>query len=293
MTGVRRAAEPLRLVSEAKVADLLAGAAASSLEPSGVCVHDSACFVIFDDSSAIACIEDVTTRSPGNRLLPESVGGPALDVEDIAFDPVSGHFFVLVEAVEHRGRLYGEVWEHEVDGTPVGHALLDLVLETSNKGLEGLSCLVRGGEALLLGLCEGNRCKGGEEGKRPGGGRIHVFRRGKARWKMAATIRLPKEVDFVDYASVAVSGDRIAVVSQSSRRLWIGTLDADRFTVASGTIYDFPRDDDGHEVYRNVEGVSWLSEDRLVMVSDRAEEDEGRAKERSLHVFALPAEAGA
>jgi hypothetical protein len=38
-----------------------------------------------------------------------------------------------------------------------------------------------------------------------------------------------------------------------------------------------------------VEGISWLTDDRLVMVSDRAEgKIPARAKERSLHVFRLP-----
>jgi hypothetical protein len=293
LTGVRRSSEALELIVEAKVADLLDGVddlAAMLLEPSGVCVHDGAYYVIFDNVSAIARIEDLSGRSPDNRLLSASVGGAGKDTEDITFDPVSGHFFVLIEAAEHEGRLLGEVYEHGLDGTPLGHAFLDVALETRSKGLEGLGCIVRDGEVLLLGLCEGNRCKAGKAGRRPGGGRIHVFRRGPLVWKRAATIRLPKDVDFIDYASVAVRGDRIAVVSQASSALWIGTLATTGFAVEEiGTIYEFPRDADHRVVYGTVEGVSWLTDDRLVMVSDRAERNTpARAKERSLHVFRLP-----
>ena len=208
-----------------------------------MCVHDGSCYVIFDNVSAIACIEDLSARSPGNRLLDASVGAAERDTEDITFDPVSGHFYVLVEAVEQGGELLAEVYEHGLDGTPLGRAFLDLALEEQNKGLEGLGCIVRDGVVFLLGLCEGNRCKGGEAGRRPGGGRVHVFRKGRRRWKREAVIRLPKDVDFRDYASVAVRGDRIAVVSQSSSKLWIGTLATTAFAVKeSGTIYDFPRD---------------------------------------------------
>jgi hypothetical protein len=296
MTSVRRSTEPLELIVEAKVADLLDrpdgdGVRAASLEPSGVCVHDGACYLIFDDSSAIARIEDLSGRSLRNRMLDASVGGHAQDREDIAFDPVSGHFFVLVEAVRHHGQLLSEVLEYASDGTPLGRAFLDLILETQNKGLEGLSCVVRDGEPFLLGLCEGNRCRGGVEGRRPGGGRIHIFQRGPHHWTHVDVIRLPKDVHFVDYASVAVSGDRIAVVSQSSSALWIGKLAAKGFAVEDGgTIYRFPRDAQDRVVYGNVEGVSWLSGDRLVMVSDKAEKNSPvRAKERSLHVFALSA----
>ena len=140
MTSVRRSNDPLELIVEAKVADLLDGVddvAATSLEPSGVCVHDGAFYVIFDNVSTIARIEDLSARSPGNRLLSASVGGAGKDAEDITFDPVSGHFFVLLEAVEHGRELLGEVYEHELDGTPLGHAFLDVALETRNKGLEG------------------------------------------------------------------------------------------------------------------------------------------------------------
>jgi hypothetical protein len=293
VTGVRRSSDALELIVEAKVADLLDGVddlAATLLEPSGVCVHDGAFYVIFDNVSAIARIEDLSGRSRRNQLLSASVGGAGKDTEDITFDPVSGHFFVLIEAVEHEGELLGEVYEHGLDGTPLGHAFLDVALESRSKGLEGLGCVVRDGEVFLLGLCEGNRCKAGKAGRRPGGGRIHVFRRGPLVWKRAATIRLPKDVDFIDYASVAVRGDRIAVVSQSSSALWTGTLATTGFAVEeSGTIYEFPRDADRRVVYGTVEGVSWLTDDRLVMVSDRAEGNTpARAKEQSLHVFRLP-----
>ena len=296
MTGVRRASGALELITEAKVADLLDGVdqvAAAALEPSGVCVHDGAFYVIFDNVSTIARIEDLSARSPRNRLLSASVGGAGKDAEDITFDPVSGHFFVLLEAVQHGSELLGEVYEHSVDGAPLGHAFLDVALETRSKGLEGLSCIVRGGDVLLLALCEGNRCKGGKAGQRPGGGRIHVFRRGRLAWKRAATIRLPKDLDFIDYASVAARGDRIAVLSQSSSALWVGTLATTGLAVKEGgTVYEFPRDADGRVVYGNVEGVSWLTDDRLVMVSDRAKGNTpARAKEQSVHVFRLPSPA--
>ena len=48
-------------------------------------------------------------------------------------------------------------------------------------------------------------------------------------------------MEFVDYASVAVSGDRIAVVSQSSAAVWIGTMAAAGFGIVDGgMIYEFP-----------------------------------------------------
>ena len=97
----------------------------------------------------------------------------------------------------------------------------------------------------------------------------------------------------LDHLLIQIRGDRIAVVSQSSSALWIGTLATTGFAVEdSGTIYEFPRDADRRVVYGTVEGVSWLTDDRLVMVSDRAKGDTpARAKEQSLHVFRLPSSA--
>ena len=55
-----------------------------------------------------------------------------------------------------------------------------------------LTCIRRGDETFLLGLCEGNRCRAGAAGRKPGGGRIQVFARGRSHWDHVATVRLPK-----------------------------------------------------------------------------------------------------
>ena len=58
-----------------------------------------------------------------------------------------------------------------------------------------------------------------------------------------------------------------------------------------GAVYRFPRDEDDKIVYRNVEGVAWLSP-ALVVVSDKTKSASRkarcRAKDQSIHVFAIP-----
>ena len=56
-------------------------------------------------------------------------------------------------------------------------AWVDFPVERANKGLEGLATLRRGGQDTLLALCEGNKCRAGPLGRRPGGGRIHVLQK--------------------------------------------------------------------------------------------------------------------
>jgi hypothetical protein len=145
----------------------------------------------------------------------------------------------------------------------------------------------------LLALCEGNRCRGGAEGRRPGGGRVHVFVEGPDRWERTHTIRLPPEVAFTDYSGISVSGDRVAVVSQESSALWVGGLAPSGWDLLdAGRTYSFPRSPGGKTLYGTVEGVSWLADDEVVVVSDRAKPTQSsryRAKDQSVHLFALPA----
>jgi hypothetical protein len=54
----------------------------------------------------------------------------------------------------------------------------------------------------------------------------------------------------------------------------------------------FPLGSGGEVAHCNVEGVSWIAPDRIVVVSDRAKAGEQsarcRAKDRSIHVFEIP-----
>ena len=148
------------------------------------------------------------------------------------------------------------------------------------------------GRDYLLALCEGNRCRAGRKGRTPGAGRIQVLQRSGAWWKPVATIALPSWVAFVDYSAVSVRGTRIAVVSQQTSRLWIGTLRFRDWTIAGrGSIYDFPRKGKGKPKYCTLEGLCWLSPRTFVLVSDLSKGDYAkrcRKRDQSIHVFRLP-----
>jgi hypothetical protein len=288
----------LRLLREGKVADLLAGAAggASRFEASGVLAYDGWLWVIFDNAPHVARIDPALVGGDPRATLIHRPG-KAVGYEDIAHDAADGRFFLLVEAVRRpSGGYLAQV--HECDGAlrPLASRWLDFPLDRPNKGLEGLSCVRRDGRTHLLGMCEGNRCRGGEAGRRPGGGRVHVFTEAPGRWERQHTIRLPETLRFVDYSSISVSGDRVAVVSQESSALWVGRFAPSSWDLLDdGTTYAFPPDPRGRTVYGTVEGVSWLADDEVVVVSDRAKPTQPsrlRTKDESVHVFALPAPGG-
>jgi hypothetical protein len=98
---------------------------------------------------------------------------------------------------------------------------------------------------------------------------------------------------FEDFSSLAGAGDRLAVLSQASAALWVGRVHPSSWGVAGpGAVWSFPPDPEGRTVYCNAEGVSWLSPDTVVVVSDRAkrnvQDDHCRAKDQSIHVFVIP-----
>ena len=294
MVTAHPAMQPLKLVSEAKIFDILEGSLDPRLEASGVLAKDGRFYVIFDNLPHIACIgPDLTGAAGGNHLIMQEKGHRR-GFEDIAYDPLSDHFYVLIESLRRgRAAYMAAVQEYDADFRYTGSAWLDFPLDRPNKGLEGLTCVHRDGQTYLLGLCEGNRCKGGAEGRIPGGGRIHVFRRGRRNWDRVGTIRLPETVLFEDYSGITVNGDRIAVISQVSSALWVGRLAPDGWAVTgAGTTYALPRDADGNIVYGTAEGVSWLAPDQVVMCSDKAKAEQDprcRAKDQSIHIFSIPA----
>jgi hypothetical protein len=291
MITERPSVQRLELLKEAKICDLLADCAPPRLEASGVLASGGLFYVIFDNLPHIACIAPELSPAGTNRLIKQR-RGQREGFEDIAYDRWSGRFYVLIESLPHRHGFMAMVQEYDARFRYRSRAWLDFPLDRPNKGLEGLTCLRRDGQSYLLALCEGNRCEGGAKGRIPGGGRVQVFRRARRRFEHVGTIRLPETLWFTDYSGITVAGDRIAVVSQVSSALWVGSLAPTGWAVTgAGTSYAFPRNAQDEILYGTVEGVSWIAPDRIVVVSDKAKPEQGKvclAKDQSIHIFKIP-----
>jgi hypothetical protein len=91
---------------------------------------------------------------------------------------------------------------------------------------------------------------------------------------------------------MALRGNRLAVVSQESSRLWVGRLRRGKWTITGrGRVYDFPRTKKGKRLYYTVEGISWLSLHTLVAVSDLRKKrypKRSAKTDQSIHVFRIP-----
>jgi hypothetical protein len=283
----------MTLVAERKLSDFIEPPEGSKvLEASGVVAKDGYYYVIFDNARRIARVH--SGLQPGSKK--HSWFGRARDgdgYEDIAFSPYTRRFYLLIEAEKHPDGTYKAVIDEcNEDAQYKRRRWVDFAFDKRNTGFEGLSAVRWKGRDYLLALCEGNRCRGGRRGRKPGGGRIQVLQRAGAVWKPVASIALPPGVKFEDYSAVSLRGARIAVISQQTSRLWIGTLRFRDWTIpARGTIYDFPRSKKGKPKYCTLEGLCWLSPRTFVLVSDLSKGDYGtccRKRDQSLHVFRIP-----
>jgi len=280
--------DKLKLVGESKVHRLLNGRTRKDdLEASGVFVLDeSTCYVIFDNLNQVAKIDTSLKAETANELI--DAPSPGTGFEDITFDFAKRRFYLLIEAMKDvSGDFRGRVAEYDEDFTFQRCSWLEKVFDGDNKGFEGLAHVRHGGKEYLWALCEGNLCTSDEKG----GGQIEAFERtGKGKWVPSYKVALPKTAEFKDYSALAVSGDRVALVSQKSLRFWHGKLDGSgrAFPDDAGAVFRFPK----RKKYCNVEGVSWLADDRVIAVSDRRKKNgQGKGcaeKDQSIHVFKIP-----
>ena len=279
--------QKLELIREEKLYRLLPGKKKSDrLEASGVALLDEeSALVIFDSLNLIARIDLSFKHGKRNQLFPAPSIGEGF--EDIAIDHEGRRVFCVIETMEDTdGKYRGFVSEYDPEGRIQRCERLETVFTSPNKGFEGLAFLRRGGKQILYAMCEGNLCTNAKTG----GGRIQAFiRTREGSWKWSHEVKLPKSAEFEDYAGITYRDGRLAVVSQASSRIWIGSVDdeARKIVKNSGSVYRFPA-----KGYGNVEGIAWLSDDMIVAVSDQKKKQQPEVcarKDQSIHIFRIPA----
>jgi len=283
----------LTLVAERALRELIQPPKDSNvLEASGVVAKGSHYYVIFDNIRRVARLH--RNLEPGSKK--HGWFGPKREgdgYEDIAYSPQLQRFYLLIEVAKHPDGTYkAQIDECDENGRYQRRRWIDFAFKKRNTGMEGLSAVRVQGLDYLLALCEGNGCHGGKKGKKPGSGRLHVLRRAGRMWKPVTTIELPRHVKFEDYSAVALRGNKIAVISQQTSRLWIGTLSVRDWKITGrGNIYDFPKNKKGKHKYCTLEGLYWLDKRSFVLVSDLSKGDYSnrcRKHDQSIHVFRLP-----
>ena len=280
----------LRLLRECKLADLVAPPRPGAVfEASGVITSGTDCFVVLDNVRRVVRIASHLRPESGDH---EWIGAARQGegYEAVTFSRGTGRFYLMIEAQKHPdGTFKGAIEEYDKRWRFKARRWVDFPFEKRNTGFEGLASVEFRGQHFLLALCEGNNCRCGRKSRKGGRGRIHVLQQRGGLWKPVARIKLPRHVKFKDYAGMAVRGDRIAVVSQESSRLWLGRFRSGEWKIkGTGRVYDFPRTKKGKRLYHTVECVSWLSPTTLVAVSDLRKKRYPKRSARtdqSIHVF--------
>ena len=292
-----QAPEPgLKVVSEVACADLFGP---GTYEASGLVLAEGRLHLVFDNLAQVGSLTPDLDPASG-ALSPGRVGFS--DYEAIAYDPELRCFYVAIEAEEVGRKTWRpRILRLDASGAATGSWQVERKLYSDNKGVEGLTFVRRGGKPYLLALLEGNYGESSDRGREVGNGRLLVLgQTADGGWALERELELPKTVAFVDYAGIDVRGDQVAIVSQTSAALWVGTL-GDDWSFGEGRLLEFPRQADGSLRYGRVEGVAWLDGTRLALCSDQeAPRDRGKGRvEQAVHVVELlgavdpPAPAGA
>jgi hypothetical protein len=269
-----------------------------TFEASGVYFLGSYSYVVFDNRYNIGIVNNyLEENSPANILTVAS--GFNSRFEGITYDSYeTPNFYVVTEGESHNGVQYGRFREYTNSPSYQKSEWTDFSFAQENTGFEGVAWLRRDNHDYLLALCEGNYCENKSESS-SGNGRIEVFERFSESWIWKTEIFLPSTVTFADYSDIAIYGNKIAVTSQKSSSLWIGELNQYLFDIeGNGNIYTFPRgDNNGNSgvgssiIYCTVEGVSFISEKQIVIVSDKAGSEfpsRCRYKDQSISIFNIP-----
>ena len=284
----------LELLAETKLEQLLEHTGQSRFEASGLHHKDGHLYIVLDNAPQIVRVKTETdTASIVGELI--ELGGDGEGYEAITFQPRERRWYCLVESAKTRkGGLKPRVDVFDVALAHLESFWLDFTIESDNKGFEGLSSIRYRGEELLLGLCEGNDCKGGKVGRTPGKGRIQLFRRAPNTWAHVDTVKLPSSVQFEDYADLDIHGRHVTVLSQATSAVWVGRVrenakDLDNLWEDDGYVYHFPRDADGEMRYCNLEGIAWIDDETIALVSDKAKAGKQPkacvAQDQSIHIF--------
>ena len=270
----------LSIEAECRFRDLLPQPGDGRFEASGVVRIGPWLWVVFDNTRCVARLP-IALDSRGTWI---DLSGSAEGFEDIAYSTGSRRFLLLVESVR-RGNVYvSAIDEYDSRRQFLQRRTIEGALLRQNKGYEGLAYATFQGREFVLALRE--------RSKEPIP-HVDLLTPAQTTWRVEHTIALPPSAQFTDYSALAVRGRRIAVLSQEDAKLWLGRLTADGSAAEDGVVFNFPRTRKKHKRrYYTLEGLDWINDDRIVVVSDRANRRKhpkrARRRDESIHVFRLP-----
>jgi hypothetical protein len=187
------AVQDLELVTESKVHLCVTGST-GDLEASGVIAYEGKLVVDFDNIHNVAVIDEQLANCKNGGGEFKALPSPAVTNEGYeAITRLPDKTFILVQetspvAASSLGATSSKKKYHSrarrfsdllADSPPslLDDCDLDYEFESDNKGIEGTATVHHAptNQTFLFGLCEGNNCEKGTDGKTPGKGTILVF----------------------------------------------------------------------------------------------------------------------
>lgn len=263
----------LQLVESHPLHKVLDEPSSAFLPVSGICLVEDACYVIFRDRRDVArCRVQPPHPSRTLRWFRQAPCHFPPGYAGLTFDPNQTRFYALADAVPAGDDTCWPCVDTYDDSLRfVERRPVDFHCKGDQTGLVSVGLTTHTGQALMFALCGGYKCKRGKAGRKPGGGRIHVFRPGTSRWEHVCRINLPKSVPFAGFSSLALLEDRLLVVAQGSPEVWIGRLDSASLDVTGeGTIYELPHDEQGDPLVGAVTGVAWVNQNTILVTANGA-----------------------
>lgn len=254
-------------------------------EASGIVYGGDAFAVVFDSIDRIAIVS-----RKGEEFEQASLG-PSLGrtgFEGIAIDPRSNNHILLIE----EGASDGDTHQSALltlDETSREASLQQLEhrFNNPNKGYEAIVVQQASEQVYLLALREAPEER---EHREDTIGVVDVYEQRESEWQLKRMLEVPESHLMKDFAAMSLSGDRLAIASQESSRLWLGRIEVENWTLHHERTLGFPRTTKGKVKYGNIEGVAFLGESRLVTVSDKRKKRQPkrvRKHDQSIQVFEI------
>lgn len=273
-------------IREIKIRSLMPAINSSKIEASGVYYNNGNYYIIFDNLHKIAIIKQDFSIINSNQWLGKERAKRKSGFEGITYNPLTNKYLVVQESEKFQNKIIPVIHEFTHDFETSDSYDIDFLLKNENKGAEGITFFKIKNESYILLLFEKPNTLNQSTNEV---GNILVLKKKNGYYEKFAYLSLPKNVNFDDFSDIAWNGSKIAVLSQESSSLWVGELTEELTWKNAGNTYYFPKRE-GEYLYCNLEGISWINETTIVLVSDTSKKKQPsicKEKSEMIHLWKI------
>lgn len=261
----------LQLASYAGLHTILDEPTSTFLSVGGICLVEDACYLVFRDRrDVVRCRVQPPHPNRALRWFRQAPCPVQSGYAGLTFDPTQRRFYALANAVhDNDSNSRPAIDAYDDSFRFVERRAVDFPVKTNHPGFVAVSWASHAGHDYLFMLCSTYKCRPGKAGRKPGGGRIHVFRQGPTRWEHVRRLNLPKSVLFDGFASMDLLGDRLVAAAHDAPLLWVGQLTPDSLDLLDdGTLYELPHDEEDHPLAEAITSVTSLDNNTLLTTTN-------------------------